>query len=102
MEDCTESHQSEINRKIKANDKLRKMILTNMPEEHRVLIYGDSFDLKLQSLDDGKAALLAAKRQFLHLESRIEKQKESSGASLERDRDETEETFGNSAIMDRG
>ena len=77
MDDCTESHQSEINRKIKANDKLRKMILTNMPEEHGVLIYGDSFDLKLQSLDDEKAALLAAKRQFLHLQSRIDKKQEN-------------------------
>ena len=102
MEDWTESHLSEINRKFKANDKLRKMILTNMPEEHRVLIYGDSFDLKLQSLDDEKAALLAAKRQFLHLQNRTEKQKELSGANLDRDRDETEETFGNVAIMDRG
>ena len=30
MEDCTESHQAESNKKIRANDKLRK-ILTNMP-----------------------------------------------------------------------
>ena len=30
MEDGTEAHQAEINKKIKANDKLRK-ILTNMP-----------------------------------------------------------------------
>ena len=36
MKDCTESHQSEINKKIKANDKLRK-IFTNMPKEHRTL-----------------------------------------------------------------
>ena len=41
MEDCTESHQAEINRKIRANDKLRQ-ILTNMPDEHISLIYGDS------------------------------------------------------------
>ena len=41
MEDFTESHQSEINRKIKANDKLRKL-LTNRTEEHRALIHGDS------------------------------------------------------------
>ena len=34
MEDGTETHQAEINKKIKANDKLRK-ILTNVPEEHR-------------------------------------------------------------------
>ena len=58
-----QTHQAEINKKIKANDKLRK-ILTNMPEEHRVLIYGDSFKSKMQSLDDEKAASLAAKRQF--------------------------------------
>ena len=74
MEDCTESHQSEINRKIKANDKLRQ-ILTNMPEEHSVLIFGDSFRSNMQSLDDEETALLAAKRQFLPLPSRIEKQK---------------------------
>ena len=54
MEDCTESHQAEINKKIKPNDKLRK-ILTNMPEEHRVPIYGDNFRSKMQSLDDEKA-----------------------------------------------
>ena len=64
MEDCTETHQAEINKKIKANDKLRK-ILTNMPEKHRALIYGDSFKSKMQPLDNDKAALLAAKRQFL-------------------------------------
>ena len=45
MEDCTESHQAEINRKIRANDKLRK-ILTNMPDEHKSLIYGDSLKAK--------------------------------------------------------
>ena len=74
MEDGTETHQAEINKKIKANDKLRKF-LTNMPEEHRTLIYGDSFKSKMESLDDEKAALLAAKRQFLPLQSRIDKQK---------------------------
>ena len=72
--DCTESHQAEINKKIRANDKLRK-ILTNMPDEHKSLIYGDSLKAKMQSLDDEKVALLAAKRQFLPLQSRIEKQK---------------------------
>ena len=71
MEDCTESHQAEINRKIRANDKLRK-ILTNMPDEHKSLIYGDSLKTKMQSLDDEKVALLAAKRQFLPLQSLIE------------------------------
>ena len=74
MEDCTESHQAEINRKIRANDTLRK-ILTNMPDEHKSLIYGDSLKAKMQPLDDEKVALLAAKRQFLPLQSRIEKQK---------------------------
>ena len=74
MEDCTESHQAEVNRKIRANDKLRK-ILTNMPDEQKSLIYGDSLKAKMQSLDDEKLALLAAKRQFLPLQSRIEKQK---------------------------
>ena len=34
MEDGTETHRAEINKKIKANDKLRT-ILTNVPEEHR-------------------------------------------------------------------
>ena len=63
MEDGTETHQSEINKKIKANDNLQK-ILTNMPEEHRTLIYGDSFKSRMESLDDEKPALLAAKRQF--------------------------------------
>ena len=66
--------QAEINKKIKANDKLLK-ILTNMPEEHRTLINGDSFKSKMESLDDEKAALLAAKWQFVPLQSRIDKQK---------------------------
>ena len=56
MEDCTEFHQSEINRKINANDKLRK-ILTTLPDEHRALTYGDSFQSKVRSLDDEKEAL---------------------------------------------
>ena len=42
---------------------------------HKSLIYGDSLKAKMQSLDDEKVALLAAKRQFLPLQSRIEKQK---------------------------
>ena len=74
MEDGTETHQAEINKKVKANDKLRNF-LTNMPEEHRTLIYGDSFKSRMESLDDEKAALLAAKRQLLPLQSRIDKQK---------------------------
>ena len=74
VEDCTESHQAEINRKIRANDKLHK-ILTNMPDEHKSLIYGDSLKAKMESLDDEKVALLAAKRQFLPVQNRIEKQK---------------------------
>ena len=74
MEDGTETHQAEINKKIKAKGKLRK-ILANMPEEHRTLVYGDSFKSKMEALDDEKAALLAAKRQFLPLQSRIDKQK---------------------------
>ena len=88
MEDGTESHQAEINKKIKANDKLQK-ILTNMPEEHRTLIYGDSFKSKMESLDDEKAALLASKRQFLSLQSRIHKKKNYL------ERIETEEASGN-------
>ena len=67
MEDGTETHQAEINKKIKANDKLRK-ILTNRPKEHRTLIYGDSFKSKMESLDDEQAALLTVKRQFLPLQ----------------------------------
>ena len=51
MEDCIETHHAEINEKIKADDKLRK-IPTNMFEEHRALIYGDSLLSKMQSLDD--------------------------------------------------
>ena len=50
-------------------------ILTNMPEEHRTLVYGNSFKSEMESLDDEKAALLAAKRQFLPLQSWINKQK---------------------------
>ena len=73
MEDCTESHQSEINRKIKANDNLRN-ILTSLPEEHRALMYGDSVQSKMNSLDDEKTALLAAKRQRLPLRCQVEKQ----------------------------
>ena len=46
-----------------------------MPEEHRTLIYGDSFKSKMESLDDEKAALLAVKRQFPSLQGRIDKQK---------------------------
>ena len=46
-----------------------------MPDEHKSLIYGDSLKAKMQSLDDEKVALLAAKRQFLPLQSRVEKQK---------------------------
>ena len=53
MRDGTETHQAEINKKIKANDKLRKN-LTNMPQKHRTLIYGDSFKSKMESLDDEK------------------------------------------------
>ena len=82
MEDCTESQQAEINRKIRANDKLRK-ILTNMSDEHKSLIYGDSLKAKMQSLDDEKVAMLAAKRQFLPLQSRIEKPKELPGANIQ-------------------
>ena len=63
MEDCTESHQAEINKKIRAIDKLCK-IFTNMPDEHKSLIYGDSLKAKMQSLYNEKVALLAAKRQF--------------------------------------
>ena len=61
MEDCTESHQSEINGKIKAKGKLRN-VLTYMPDERRALIYGDSSQSKMQSLDDEKTALLAVKK----------------------------------------
>ena len=63
MEDCTEPHQAEINKKIRANDKLRK-ILTNMPDEHKSLIYGDTLKAKMQSLDDEKVALLAGNSYF--------------------------------------
>ena len=73
-EDCTESHQSEINRKIKANDKLRN-ILTSLPEEHRAFMYGDSVRSKMKLLDDEKAALVAAKRQRLPLRCQVEKQR---------------------------
>ena len=51
MKDCTETHQAEMNRKIKANDKLRQVLMT-MPEEHRVLINRESFQSKLQITDD--------------------------------------------------
>ena len=47
----------------------------NMPEKRRTVIYGYSLKSKMESLDDEKAALLAAKRQFLPLQSRIDKQK---------------------------
>ena len=65
MEDGTETHQAEINKKIKADDKLRK-ILTNMPKEHKTLIYADSFKSKMESLDDETAVLLAAKKGNSH------------------------------------
>ena len=61
MDDGTETHQAEINKKIKANEKLRK-ILTNMPEEHRTLIYGDSFKSKMESLDDEELEAATAKQ----------------------------------------
>ena len=52
--------QSETNGEdaVKANDKLQKH-LTEMLEEHRALIFSDSFKSEMQSLDDEKAALLA-------------------------------------------
>ena len=74
MEDCKESHQSEINRRIKAKDKLWN-ILTFLPEEHRATMYGDSLQSKMESLDDEKAALLAAKRQRLPLQCQVGEQK---------------------------
>ena len=46
-----------------------------MPEEHKTLLYAYSLKSKKESSDDEKAALLAAKRQFLPLQSRIDKQK---------------------------
>ena len=61
MEDCTESHQAEINRKIRANDKLRE-ILTNMPDEHKSLIYGDSLKAKMQSLDGVEGCLTGSQK----------------------------------------
>ena len=69
MEDCTESDQSEINRKIKANDKLQK-ILTTVPDEHRALLYGDSFQSKMRSLDDEKKALWPRSRKSTWRDSR--------------------------------
>ena len=48
-----------------------------MPDEHKSLIYGDSLKAKMQSLDDEKVALLAAKRQFSPLQSRIETHKKN-------------------------
>ena len=101
VEDCTDSHQAEINKKVKANDKLRK-ILTNMLEEHRVLIFGDNFRSKMPSLDDEKAALLAAKKAIPSVAKSDRKTEELSGTSLERDRTDKEETSGNFAKMDRG
>ena len=67
MEDCTESHQSEIKETTRANDKLWKFFPL-MPDEHRALPhYGDSFQSKMRSLDDENGALLAEK-QKIHLE----------------------------------
>ena len=48
-------------------------VLATVPGGHRVLIYGDTFQSRMQPMDDEKAALLASKRQFLPLQSRIEK-----------------------------
>ena len=67
----------EINSTIKANEKLLNVLIT-LPKEHRVLIDGDSVQSKLQTVGNEKAALLAAKRQFLPLQRRIEKQKQYS------------------------
>ena len=61
MEDCTESLQAEINRNIRANDKLRK-ILTNMPDEHKSLIYGDSLKANMQSLHEEKSCLTGSQK----------------------------------------
>ena len=100
MEDCTESHQSEINRKIKTNARLRK-ILASMPEEHRVLRCGDSFQSKMQSMETEKAALLAAKRQLLPLQCRNEKPKhylERISKGIEK---KQPDTSGNLAEKDR-
>ena len=88
---------------IKSRSTRRSRQTTNCgTEEHKTLIHGDSFKSKMESLDDEKAALLAAKRQFPPLQSRIDKQKKLSGASLERDRIETKEASGNPAKMNRG
>ena len=101
MEDGTETHQAEINKKIKANDKLRN-ILTNMPEEHRTLIYGDSIKSKMDSLDDEKATL-AGSQKAIPTPAKSDRQTEKlSGARFERDRIETEEASGNPVNMDRG
>ena len=80
MEDCTEFHQSEINRKIKANDKLRK-IITTMPDEHRALIYGDSFQSKVRSFGRREGSPLAEK-QKIHLERTHERHREEAADTL--------------------
>ena len=65
-----------------------------------MLIYSDSLKSKMQWMDDEKAALLAAKRQFLPLQSRIGKQKnyvERVSKDIEK-----KQQSGNLANMDRG
>ena len=62
IEDCTDSSGRD-----QEEYQSERQIAENSHEharEHRVLIYGDSFNSKMQSLDDEKAASLAAKRQF--------------------------------------
>ena len=66
MEDCTESHQAEISRKIKGNDKLRK-ILTNMAcqmNTNRSSTVTVSRQ-KMQSLDHEKSGLVGSQEAIL-------------------------------------
>ena len=102
MEDCTESHQAvRINRKIRANDKLHR-ILTNMPDEHKSLIYGDSLKARMQSLEDGESGLAGSQEAILTFAKSDGETKELPGTYFLRDRDETTTSFGNSTKMDRG
>ena len=72
MEDCTESHQSEINRTIKAERQTAET--SHVYAGRRQCLFAETvLGRKMQSMDDEKAALLAAKRQILPLQCRNEK-----------------------------
>ena len=67
------SKQEDINNKIEANEKMRKICLA-MLEDHREINNGDSCQTKVQHTENERNALKAARRRYLPMQHRIEKQ----------------------------